>query len=68
MEAEAAIKEALRLGTRDARLFCHAGMIHYALGDDRNAIRYLTLALETNPTFDVLQADVARRILRHIAS
>jgi len=62
-EAKAAMDEALRLGTRDARLFYHAGMIHDALGNHRAATKYLKQAIEINPLFDVLHADVARRTL-----
>ena len=62
--ARAAMAEALRLGTRDARLFYHAGMIERALGNVGEAARYLRLALDTNPHFHALQADEARRVLR----
>ena len=62
-EAKAAIGDALRLGTRDARLYYHAGMIYKVLGDRAAAVRYLRLALDTNATFDLLQADVARSML-----
>ncbi len=62
--ARAAMAEALRLGTRDARLFYHAGMIERALGDAGAATQYLRRALETNPHFHPLQADEARRTLR----
>ena len=62
-EARVSIEEALRLGTRDARMYYHAGLIHQALGDREAAVRYLKLALEVDPSFDVLQADVARRAL-----
>lgn len=62
-EAKAAMDEALRLGTRDPRLLYHAGMIAEALGDRRRAAKYLQQAVEINPSFDVLQADVARRTL-----
>lgn len=61
--AASAIDEALRLGTRDARINYHAGMIAQALGDRRRAARHLKLALEINPSFDVLQAEVARHAL-----
>ena len=62
-EAKAASDEALRLGTRDPRLLYHAGMIAYALGDRARGAEYLRQALAVNPSFDVLQADVARRTL-----
>ena len=62
-EARAAIDEALRLGTRDARLLFHAGMIYKALGDRETAAKYLKTTLSINPSFDVLQAEVARQTL-----
>jgi tetratricopeptide (TPR) repeat protein len=64
--ARDAIAQALRLGTRDARLFYHAGMIEQALGNAGEAARYLRLALDTNPHFHLRQADQARRTLRAI--
>lgn len=60
------IAEALRLGTRDARIFYHAGMIYDAVGDKARAGKYLRLAIAINPTFDLLQADRARQILATI--
>lgn len=65
--AKTAIAEASRLGTRDARIAYHAGMIDHALGHRREAIRHLQLALNINPTFDVLQAEVARQTLRALS-
>ncbi len=62
-EAKKSIEEALRLGTRDARLYYHAGMIYHELGDRKNAGRYLTLALQINPHFDVRQAEFAQNSL-----
>jgi tetratricopeptide (TPR) repeat protein len=62
-EARTAIARALRLGTVDARLFFHAGLIFQAAGDREQARRYLARALQTNPQFHVLHADVARRAL-----
>ena len=59
-----AMTEALKLGTKDARLFFHAGMIHHALGHPEQARDYLQRALATNPSFHVLQAGVARRTLK----
>ncbi len=66
--AKRAIDEALRLGTRDARIHYHAGMIEQALGNRRDAAKHLQLALKINPSFDILQADVARQTLRAIAA
>lgn len=62
-DAKKSSDEALRLGTRDARLLYHAGMIAYALGDSRNARKHLQKALEINPAFDVIQAGIAKRTL-----
>ncbi len=67
-EARTAIEEALRLGTRDAGINYHAGMIYQSLGDHRRAARHLNLALKINPTFDVLQAEVARQTLRTLTA
>ena len=62
-EARAAMAEALKLGTRDARLFYHAGMIYHHLGEAQQAQQYLQLALSTNPHFHIFHADVAQRTL-----
>jgi tetratricopeptide (TPR) repeat protein len=62
-EAQGAIKEALRLGTADAKLFYHAGMIARAAGDKASARQFLTRALTLSPQFDPLQASIARRVL-----
>lgn len=65
-EAQSAINQALRLGTRDARLFYHAGMI--ALAADNNALarEYLKRALTLNPQFDPLQALNAKEALEAV--
>ena len=63
LEAQAAMKEAMRLGTRDARLFYHAGMIAGALGNLDESRRMLEAALKLNPAFDQLQAQKARNQL-----
>ena len=65
-EAQKSIDEALRLGTRDARIFYHAGMIYEAQGDTSKASKYLKLAFTISPTFDLLQADKARQTLAAI--
>lgn len=62
-EAQAAMKEALRLGTKDAKLFYHAGMIEQAVGNADGARDYLKRALALNPEFDGLQAQFARQAL-----
>ncbi len=62
-EAKQFADEALRLGTRDPRLLYHAGMIAHALGERSRAARLLRQSLAINPSFDVLQSDVARRTL-----
>lgn len=62
-EAKTAIDDAMRLKTKDARIFYHAGMIANALGNRKEAVRYLQLALKTNPAFDVLQAEKAKEVL-----
>lgn len=62
-EAQAAVKEALRLGTQDARLFYHAGMIARAAGDYVSARHYLKRSLTLSPQFDPLQALIAKEAL-----
>jgi Tfp pilus assembly protein PilF len=58
--------EALKLGTKDARLFFHAGMIHHRLAAHEKARDYLQRALATNPHFHILHAEVAERTLNAI--
>lgn len=65
-EASAAMKDALRLGTQDARLFYHAGMIEKAQGNNRQSAEYLQKALKLNPMFDPLQAEKARAALEEL--
>ena len=66
-EAAAAMTEALRLGTRDPRLFFHAGMIHARLGDRARAREYLERARALNPRFHVVHAAVVERTLAELA-
>jgi tetratricopeptide (TPR) repeat protein len=65
-EALTAITAALQLGTKDARLFFHAGMIHHRLGDHDKARDYLQRALAANPYFHILHVVVAERTLQAI--
>lgn len=62
-EARVASDKALALGTQDALLFYHAGMIAAARGDVAAAREYLGRALDLNPWFDLLQAQTARETL-----
>lgn len=65
-EAQMAIKEALKLGTRDAKIFYHAGMIARAAGDTTSASDYLNRAISLNPQFDPLQSQIAQRALEEM--
>ncbi len=62
-EAQAAMKEALKFNTKDARLLYHAGLIARAAGDKAAAADYLKHALALNPQFDPLQATLAQHAL-----
>jgi tetratricopeptide (TPR) repeat protein len=64
--ARGPMAEALRLGTRDARLFYHAGMIERRLGNTAGAAAHLREALAINPYFHPRQADEARRTLEEL--
>ena len=63
-QAEQLAVDALQLGTRDAMLYFHAGVIAYARGQNESARERLSQALEINPYFHPTQADEARQILR----
>ncbi|HVF46003.1 MAG TPA: hypothetical protein VNA17_00405, partial [Pyrinomonadaceae bacterium] len=65
-EAKRAMKDALRLGTKDAQLFYHAGMIEKAAGDQAVARTMLEKAVRLNPYFDPLQAIAARSALKEL--
>jgi tetratricopeptide (TPR) repeat protein len=66
-EAKTAIREAMRLKTRDARILYHAGMIEKESGNKHEARRLLRMALELNPKFDLIQADAAANALRGLS-
>jgi tetratricopeptide (TPR) repeat protein len=61
-EAQAAIKDALRLGTNDAKIFYHATMIARASGDEAAARDFLQRALKLNPQFDPLQSAIVKTL------
>jgi len=65
-EAKKQMKDALRLGSKNALFYYHLGMIENALGNRKEAVRNLQLALATNPAFDLVQADITRRTLEEL--
>jgi Tfp pilus assembly protein PilF len=65
-EAKAASQQALRLGTRDALMLYHAGMIALKLGETAQAEAYLSQALVLNPHFSLRYADQARQTLAEL--
>ncbi|HUQ47665.1 MAG TPA: tetratricopeptide repeat protein [Gemmatimonadaceae bacterium] len=67
-EAARAMKSALKLGTRDAMLFYHAGMIERSLGNKATARAYLENALATNPHFHPTQPNEIRSVLKGMGS
>jgi tetratricopeptide (TPR) repeat protein len=64
--AREASARALRLGTRDASFWFHAGMIEKALGNADGARAHLEKALEINPHFHPVFARQARAALREL--
>jgi tetratricopeptide (TPR) repeat protein len=65
-EAARASAEALKLGTRDARLHYHAGLIHLKLGDPDKAREHLGRALALNPHFSIVHAEQAKKVLESL--
>jgi tetratricopeptide (TPR) repeat protein len=68
VEAKRLAKEAMRLGTADAKILYHAGMIETGLGNRNEARRLLEAALRLNPGFDVFQAPVAEATVKRLAN
>lgn len=64
VEAKAQAAQAMRLKTRDARIYYHAGMIELALGNKDAAKTHLQTALEINPKFDPAKAESAAAALK----
>ncbi len=64
--AHEASRQALRLGTQDAQLLFHAGMIEAALGETAAAVEHLQSALQLNPYFSLDSAKQARETLREL--
>jgi tetratricopeptide (TPR) repeat protein len=67
-EAATTMKSALELGTQDAMLFYHAGMIEQSLGNSAAAKVYLEKALAVNPYFHPTQPEEIRSVLKRIES
>lgn len=61
--AATVMDQALKLGTAEAALHFHAGMIYHALNQSEQAAFHLNTALALNPYFHVLDAALAREIL-----
>jgi tetratricopeptide (TPR) repeat protein len=66
-EARTYSQEALKLGTKDALMLFHAGMIESALGNRIAATEYLESALRINPFFSVRYVPVALSTLSQMA-
>src|SRR5262249_6170732 len=62
-EARAAIKDALKFGARDAKLYYHAGMSARAAADKSAGKDYLKRALALNPQFDPMQSAIAKKAI-----
>lgn len=65
-DAQNMMMQALRLGTQDALLLFHAGMIAQKLGENDKARNYLCQALEMNPYFSLRDGTTARRALAEL--
>ena len=65
-EAKNAISEAMRMKTKNAGFYYHAGMIEKGLGNKKAAVVYLQKAVQTNPAFDILQGENAKRALQEL--
>lgn len=62
-----AMNKSLRLGTKDALLYYHAGVICHKLGKKDEARKYFDLVLGTNPFFDKESADEVRLALSELS-
>jgi tetratricopeptide (TPR) repeat protein len=61
-----AMQKALRLGTKDARMHYHAGLIARAVGRPELAQEHLAKALEINPHFAFTDPQEARKVLAEL--
>jgi len=65
-EAKDLINQALRTGTKDARINYHAGMIYKTLNIRDRAAQHLQLGAAPNSSFDPLQAENAKKMLAEL--
>ncbi len=65
-EARTEMANAMKVGTQDALIFYHAGMIERAAGDNTRAAELLQRALRVNPYFDITHPVSARATLDSI--
>jgi tetratricopeptide (TPR) repeat protein len=65
-EARGRSMSALRLGTLDALLLYHRGVIEHCVGNESAARTFLRRALELNPNFSFVHAPRARRLLEEL--
>jgi len=65
-EATKLMKEALRTGTKDARINYHAGIIYKTLNMRAKAARHLRLGAALNSSFDPIQTQIAKKILAEL--
>jgi tetratricopeptide (TPR) repeat protein len=65
-EAYKLMRQALRLGTKDALFLFHAGMICKKLGKHKEARHYLEQAFKVNPHFSILYAQEALNALQEL--
>ena len=66
-EAADAMSSALRLGTKDASIFFHAGLIYAGLNETGKAREFLERVEILNPQFNLLFADFAKQSLAKLS-
>ncbi|HKV37256.1 MAG TPA: tetratricopeptide repeat protein [Pyrinomonadaceae bacterium] len=62
-EAKTLIDEALRTGTKDARINFHAGVIYKSLNLRAKAVQHLRLGAAINSAFSLAQAESAKQMM-----
>jgi tetratricopeptide (TPR) repeat protein len=65
-DARAASERARRTGTADRRVLYHAAAIEHALGNDQEARRLLSRAIDGHPRFDLIAAPAALALSRQL--